>query len=115
MAMAPRATLLLALSLLAMAAVASAHGGYETCPSELHFTKCVNVLGLGINLEANEPYKLQKQYCCPLIEHVVDADAALCLCKRLYLAGVVDLTIQVRVILNNCGKYCPTDFKCPTY
>jgi hypothetical protein len=116
MAMAPRATLLLAVSLLAMATAASAHGGhggYGYCPSNvlgLDFTKCVTVLDI-FKLRINESCN---QYCCPLIDGLVDLDAAICLCKRLYVPGV-DITVGVRLILNKCGKFCPADFQCSKY
>ncbi|KQJ87569.1 hypothetical protein BRADI_4g11997v3 [Brachypodium distachyon] len=97
-----------------MVTAASAHGGYGYCPSNvlgLDFTKCVTALDI-FKLRINESCK---QDCCPLIDGLVDVDAAICLCKKLYVPGVVDITVGVRLILNECGKYCPDDFQCSKY
>ncbi|XBJ24862.1 hypothetical protein VPH35_002646 [Triticum aestivum] len=123
MAMAPRALLLLAVGLMVVAS-ASAHGGYGSCPKDgLKAKACVSVLGLlrVVRLciasvpmvNVNEP---RDEHCCSLLDGLVGLDAALCLCTNLHvnlLDHNLDLPVDLRLILNNCGKVCPTDFQCP--
>ncbi|KQJ97738.1 cortical cell-delineating protein [Brachypodium distachyon] len=116
MAMAPRAALLLAMALTVLASTASAHGGYGhgTCPKDgLKLKACVDVLGL-LKVKVNVP---RYEPCCSLLDGLVGLDAALCLCTRLTadVLGLVqlDLPIDLRLLLNNCGKVCPDDFRCP--
>ncbi|KAM3403253.1 hypothetical protein ACQJBY_006788 [Aegilops geniculata] len=112
MAMAPRALLLLAVGLMVVAS-ASAHGGYGSCPRDgLKVKACVNVLGL-LKVNVNQP---RDEHCCSLLDGLVGLDAALCLCTNLHanvLGLNLDLPVDLRLILNNCGKVCPTDFQCP--
>ncbi|KAM3411677.1 hypothetical protein ACQJBY_003381 [Aegilops geniculata] len=113
MAMAPRALLLLAVGLV-IAASASAHGGYEgSCPKDgLKLKACVDVLGL-LKLKVNVP---RHEPCCSLLDGLVGLDAALCLCANIdanVLGLNLHLPVDLRLILNNCGKVCPTDFRCP--
>jgi hypothetical protein len=113
MAMAPRALLLLAVGLMIVAA-ASAHGGYGSCPADaLKAKACLNVLGL-LKVNVNTP---RDEHCCSLLDGLVGLDAAVCLCTNLHanVLGLVnlDLPINLRLILNNCGKVCPDDFQCP--
>uniref|UniRef100_J3N4Q8 Bifunctional inhibitor/plant lipid transfer protein/seed storage helical domain-containing protein n=1 Tax=Oryza brachyantha TaxID=4533 RepID=J3N4Q8_ORYBR len=53
--------------------------------------------------------------CCPLLDGLVDLDAAVCLCTAIK-ANVLGLNLNVPVdlslILNHCGKICPSDFTC---
>ncbi|KQJ97739.1 putative lipid-binding protein AIR1 [Brachypodium distachyon] len=115
MAMAPRAVLLLAVSLLAMASAASA----LTCPKDgLKLKACVDVLG-ALKLRVNVP---QDKACCSLLDGLAGVDAALCLCSRLtadVLGGLglglvnLDLPVNLRLLLNNCGMKCPDNFRCP--
>ncbi|GJM91410.1 hypothetical protein PR202_ga07774 [Eleusine coracana subsp. coracana] len=120
--MAARAALLLAVSLV-LAAVASATncppppapkpptprpGG--SCPRDaLKLKACANVLGLvKVGLPEKEP-------CCSLLDGLVDLDAAVCLCTALKanVLGIdINLPIDLSLILNNCGKICPSDFQC---
>jgi hypothetical protein len=53
--------------------------------------------------------------CCSLLDGLVDLDAAVCLCtavKANVLGIKLDLPVDLSLILNNCGKICPSDFKC---
>ncbi|KAM3405259.1 hypothetical protein ACQJBY_008008 [Aegilops geniculata] len=113
MAMAPRALLLLAVGLMVVAS-ASAHGSYEgSCPKDgLKLKACVDVLGL-LKLKVNVP---RHEPCCSLLDGLVGLDAALCLCTNIdanVLGLNLHLPVDLRLILNNCGKVCPTDFRCP--
>ncbi|CAL4932181.1 unnamed protein product [Urochloa decumbens] len=128
MAMAARAALLLAVSLV-LAAVASAtycppppapkpptpsghhhHGG--SCPRDaLKLGVCANVLGLVKAKVGSPPY----QPCCSLLDGLVDLEAAVCLCTAIKanILGInLNLPIDLSLILNNCGKGCPSDFHC---
>ncbi|TVU31765.1 hypothetical protein EJB05_23465, partial [Eragrostis curvula] len=113
--MAAKAALILAVSLV-LAAVASAtyyppvHGHHGSCPRDaLKLNVCANVLGLvKVGLPRYEP-------CCSLLDGLVDLDAAVCLCtaiKANVLGIKLNVPVDLSLILNNCGKICPSDFKC---
>uniref|UniRef100_A0ACD5U525 Uncharacterized protein n=1 Tax=Avena sativa TaxID=4498 RepID=A0ACD5U525_AVESA len=110
-AMAPRALLLLAVGLMIVAA-ANAHGGYGSCPSDaLKVKACVDVLGL-LKVKVGVP---RHEPCCSLLNGLVGLDAAACLCTNIHanvLGLNLDLPVDLRLILNNCGKVCPDDFQC---
>ncbi|CAN6305927.1 unnamed protein product [Urochloa humidicola] len=120
------AALLLAVSLV-LAAVASAtycppppapkppapsghHHG--SCPRDaLKLGVCANVLGLVKAKVGSPPY----QPCCSLLDGLVDLEAAVCLCTAIKanILGInLNLPIDLSLILNNCGKGCPSDFHC---
>jgi hypothetical protein len=85
--------------------------GFGKCPIDaLKLNVCANVLGLvKVRLPHQEP-------CCSLLGELVDLDAAVCLCtaiKANVLGINLNLPIDLSLILNKCGKYCPDDFKCP--
>ncbi|XP_066340004.1 14 kDa proline-rich protein DC2.15-like [Miscanthus floridulus] len=124
--MAPRAALLLAVSLV-LAAVASAtycppppapkpppppSGHQGSCPRDaLKLGVCANVLGLVKAKIGSPPY----QPCCSLLDGLVDLEAAVCLCTAIKanILGInLNLPIDLSLILNNCGKNCPNDFHC---
>uniref|UniRef100_J3N4Q9 Bifunctional inhibitor/plant lipid transfer protein/seed storage helical domain-containing protein n=1 Tax=Oryza brachyantha TaxID=4533 RepID=J3N4Q9_ORYBR len=76
----------------------------------LNLRVCANVLGLvGVKIGAGP------DDCCPLLDGLVDLDAAVCLCTAIK-ANVLGLNLNVPVdlslILNHCGKICPSDFTC---
>jgi hypothetical protein len=128
--MAPKLALFLALSLLFAAAalgcapncgygpvipkppvVPTPSRGFGKCPIDaLKLNVCANVLGLvKVGLPNDQP-------CCSLLGGLVDLDAAVCLCtaiKANVLGIKLNLPIDLTLILNKCGKYCPDDFKCP--
>ncbi|TVU31763.1 hypothetical protein EJB05_23463, partial [Eragrostis curvula] len=88
----------------------SSHG-HGKCPIDaLKLNVCANVLGLvKVGLPHNEP-------CCSLLGGLVDLDAAVCLCtaiKANVLGIHLNVPVNLSLILNKCGKYCPEDFKCP--
>jgi hypothetical protein len=85
--------------------------GFGRCPIDaLKLNVCANVLGfVKVGLPHQEP-------CCSLLGGLVDLDAAVCLCtaiKANVLGIKLNLPIDLSLILNKCGKYCPDDFKCP--
>ncbi|TKW05873.1 hypothetical protein SEVIR_7G204900v4 [Setaria viridis] len=102
-------------------AMASACGGhcptstpasFGKCPRDaLKLGVCANVLGLikaKVGVPPTEP-------CCPLLEGLVDLEAAVCLCTAIKgnILGInLNLPIDVSLILNHCGKTVPTGFKC---
>ncbi|XP_011002407.1 PREDICTED: 36.4 kDa proline-rich protein isoform X3 [Populus euphratica] len=85
----------------------------ETCPiNTLKLGACVDVLGglvhIGIGRSA-------KNECCPVLEGLVDLDAASCLCtvikaKLLNINLIIPIALEV---LADCGKTPPPGFKCP--
>ncbi|CAI0375419.1 unnamed protein product [Linum tenue] len=86
----------------------------ETCPIDtLKLGACVDLLGGLIHVGIGES---AKSTCCPVLEGLVDLDAALCLCttiklKLLNLNIVLPIALEVLV---DCGKTPPPGFKCPS-
>ena len=82
------------------------------CPRDaLKLGVCANVLGL-IKAKVGVPPTLP---CCPLLEGLVDLEAAVCLCtvlKANILGIKLNLPIDLSLILNHCGRSVPTGFKC---
>jgi hypothetical protein len=82
------------------------------CPRDaLKLGVCANVLSLikaKVGVPPTEP-------CCPLLEGLVDLEAALCLCTAIKgnILGInLNLPVDLSLILNHCGKSVPTGFKC---
>ncbi|BAF27171.1 cortical cell-delineating protein [Oryza sativa Japonica Group] len=89
------------------------YGGGSSCPRDaLKLHVCANVLGLvKAKVGAVSPY----EPCCSLLDGLVDLDAAVCLCtaiKANVLGIKLNLPIDLSLILNNCGKICPSDYQC---
>jgi hypothetical protein len=88
-------------------------GGGGSCPMDaLKLSVCANVLNL---LKLNIPVGADDQ-CCPLIQGLVDLDAAVCLCtaiKASVLGININVPVDLTLLLNHCGKICPQDFTCP--
>uniref|UniRef100_A0A0E0BDI9 Bifunctional inhibitor/plant lipid transfer protein/seed storage helical domain-containing protein n=1 Tax=Oryza glumipatula TaxID=40148 RepID=A0A0E0BDI9_9ORYZ len=91
------------------------HGGHGhgRCPIDaLKLGVCANVLNglVGVKIGAGP------DDCCPLLSGLADLDAAVCLCTAIKanVLGIINLNIPVdlSLILNNCGKICPSDFTC---
>ncbi|KAG2567886.1 14 kDa proline-rich protein DC2.15-like [Panicum virgatum] len=82
------------------------------CPRDaLKLGVCANVLGL-IKAKVGVP---PAEPCCPLLEGLVDLEAAVCLCTAIKgnILGInLNLPIDLSLILNYCGKTVPTGFKC---
>ena len=57
--------------------------------------------------------------CCPLLEGLVDLEAAACVCSalRANVLGVVNLNVPLAIaldrLLNTCGRDVPAGFTCP--
>lgn len=81
------------------------------CPIDaLKLRVCANVLD---PVHAGRP---QYQECCPLLDGLVDLEAALCLCtaiKANVLGIHLDVPTSLNLIMNKCGKSVPEDFTCP--
>jgi hypothetical protein len=85
----------------------------ETCSIDtLKLGACVDVLGglvhIGIGSSA-------KDACCPVLQGLLDLDAAICLCttikaKLLNISIIIPIALEVLV---DCGKTPPEGFKCP--
>ncbi|XP_062217127.1 cortical cell-delineating protein-like [Phragmites australis] len=126
--MAPsKLAMLLALSVLSLAA--AVHGCAPYCPTPtppvvptpsgggscpinaLKLSVCANVLNL---LKISLPP--QNDDCCPLLQGLVNLDAALCLCTAIKanILGInINVPVDLSLLLNHCGKICPADFTCP--
>ena len=85
---------------------------FGKCPRDaVKLGVCANVLGL-IKAKVGVPPTLP---CCPLLEGLVDLEAAVCLCTVLKadILGIkLNLPIDLSLILNHCGRSVPTGFKC---
>ncbi|KAM0880545.1 hypothetical protein ACQ4PT_033495 [Festuca glaucescens] len=77
---------------------------------------CTNVLGGLLGLKVGI---LAHDECCPLLQGLVDLDAAVCLCTAIKtnVLGIVDLNVHldISVLLNQCGKMCPSYFTCSAH
>ncbi|PAN48557.1 hypothetical protein PAHAL_9G390200 [Panicum hallii] len=87
-------------------------GWYGHCPTNaLKLGVCANVLDL-IKAKAGVPVD---EKCCPLLNGLVELDAAVCLCTAIK-ANVLGLNLNIPVnlslVLNFCGKGVPSGFKC---
>ncbi|CAL4887500.1 unnamed protein product [Urochloa decumbens] len=87
-------------------------GGGSCLINTLKLNVCANVLNL---LKLNIPI-VGNDKCCPLLQGLVDLDAAVCLCTAIKanILGInLNVPIDLRLLLNHCGKVCPADFTCP--
>ncbi|GJN20065.1 hypothetical protein PR202_gb07392 [Eleusine coracana subsp. coracana] len=100
--------LFFALNLLLFAA--AVHG---SCPSDaLSLKACADALGVNVRV----PQYPQHRECCPLLEGLVNLDAAVCLCTVIKATNVVssiNIPVDLSLILNDCGKSWARDFQCP--
>ena len=82
------------------------------CPRDaLKLGVCANVLNL-IKAKVGVP---PAEPCCPLLEGLVDLEAAVCLCTAIKgnILGInLNLPIDLSLILNYCGKNMPRGFQC---
>ncbi|GJN30006.1 hypothetical protein PR202_gb18279 [Eleusine coracana subsp. coracana] len=84
-----------------------------SCPRDaLKLGVCANVLnlikGVKVGLPPTEP-------CCPLLDGLIDIEAAVCLCTALKanILGIhINLPIDLSLVLNHCGKNAPSGFHC---
>ncbi|TXG57726.1 hypothetical protein EZV62_015555 [Acer yangbiense] len=85
----------------------------QTCPIDiLKLSACVDVLGGLIHIGAGSS---AKDTCCPVLQGLVDLDAALCLCTTIK-AKLLNINIILPIalgVLVDCGKHPPSDYQCP--
>ncbi|KAK1653841.1 hypothetical protein QYE76_071646 [Lolium multiflorum] len=77
----------------------------------LNLKVCANVLNL-VKLKLGVP---KNEQCCPLLHGLADLDAAVCLCTAIKanILGInLNVPVDLTLLLNQCGKTCPDDFKC---
>ena len=88
-------------------------GGSSSCPLDaLKLGACVDLLGGLVHLGIGDPVVNQ---CCPLIQGVLELEAALCFCttirlKLLNLNIILPLALELFV---QCGITPPPGFTCP--
>ncbi|KAL5992116.1 hypothetical protein ACLOJK_013031 [Asimina triloba] len=83
------------------------------CPRDtLKLGVCADVLGL-VGVVVGTPASSK---CCPLLDGLVDLEAAVCLCLAIKanVLGLIKLEVPVALslILSACGKKIPDGFKC---
>jgi len=87
-------------------------GKEPTCPVDtLKLGACVDLLGGLIHIGLGDPVKNK---CCPLLEGLVEVEAAVCLCTTLKLK-LLNLNLYVPLALQlllTCGKAPPPGFTC---
>ncbi|WCJ22904.1 Bifunctional inhibitor/lipid-transfer protein/seed storage 2S albumin superfamily protein [Euphorbia peplus] len=85
-----------------------------TCPIDtLKLGICANLLNDLVHLVIGTPPKTP---CCPLLENLVDLEAAVCLCTALkanVLGLNLNIPISLSLLLNYCGQGVPAGFQCP--
>ncbi|XP_004291442.1 PREDICTED: 14 kDa proline-rich protein DC2.15-like isoform 2 [Fragaria vesca subsp. vesca] len=83
-----------------------------TCPRDtLKLGVCADLLGL-VNVQIGSP---ASSPCCALLQGLVDAEAALCLCTALKanILGInLNVPISLSLLLSACQKEVPPNFKC---
>ncbi|KAI8021386.1 pEARLI1-like lipid transfer protein 1 [Camellia lanceoleosa] len=86
--------------------------GAQTCPIDtLKLGACVDLLGGLVHIGLGDPVANQ---CCPVLQGLVEIEAAVCLCTTLKLK-VLNLNIFVPLALQllvTCGKTPPPGFTC---
>lgn len=84
-----------------------------TCPIDaLKLGLCLDVLGGLVHVGIGNP---AENVCCPVIQGLVDLEAAICLCTVIR-AKVLNLNIFLPLALQllvTCGKTPPPGFVCP--
>ncbi|QCD81272.1 36.4 kDa proline-rich protein-like [Vigna unguiculata] len=86
---------------------------HRTCPIDaLKLGLCLDVLGGLVHVGIGDPVE---NVCCPVIQGLLDLEAAICLCtviraKLLNLNIFLPLALQVLI---TCGKTPPPGFVCP--
>ncbi|KAK9668340.1 hypothetical protein RND81_13G053300 [Saponaria officinalis] len=82
------------------------------CPiNALKLGLCVDVLGGLVHIGLGDP---TKQVCCPLLEGLLEFEAALCLCLAIRIK-ILNLNIYIPLVLSvlaQCGITPPPDFVC---
>jgi len=85
----------------------------ETCPIDaLKLGLCLDVLGGLVHIGLGDPLK---NVCCPVLQGLLELEAAICLCTAIRLK-LLNLTIYIPLalsVLATCGKTPPPGFTCP--
>ncbi|KAK9668311.1 hypothetical protein RND81_13G050400 [Saponaria officinalis] len=83
------------------------------CPKDaLKLVVCANVLNL-LKLKVGDPPN--EGECCPLVQGLIDAEAAICLCTniKLGLLGInLNIPVDLCLLVNYCGRALPHGFQC---
>ncbi|MQM04304.1 hypothetical protein Taro_037100 [Colocasia esculenta] len=80
----------------------------HTLPSRTgKLSVCANVLSGLINVGIGKPLKTP---CCPLLQGLVDLEAAVCLCTAIKADIHLDIPLSLSLLLNYCGKGVPKGF-----
>ncbi|GLJ25707.1 hypothetical protein SUGI_0492320 [Cryptomeria japonica] len=91
----------------------SSGGSSSSCPlNAVKLGACVDVLGGLVNATIGDP---AVNKCCPVLQGVLEIEAALCLCTTIR-AKVLSLNIILPIALElfvQCGLNPPPGFKCP--
>ncbi|KAH9314750.1 hypothetical protein KI387_023377, partial [Taxus chinensis] len=86
----------------------------KTCPLDaLKLGACADVLGGLVHLGIGDP---SVNKCCPVLQGLLEAEAALCLCTTIKL-NLLNLNIAVPLaleLLEFCGFNPPPGFTCPS-
>lgn len=85
----------------------SVSGCNTACPRNF------NLVELNLCLLRNGPF-LANRNCCPLVQGLVDADAAVCLCSVLRALNV-PLRINLKALVNRCVPTYSCDDPCPQF
>ncbi|KAF8657002.1 hypothetical protein HU200_060336 [Digitaria exilis] len=84
-----------------------------TCPIDTaDLSVCVDfldsLLHIGLNVAPS-------QQCCPLLQPLASADAALCVCGVIKALNL-NVPVDINLLLNKCDMPpCPPGFTCPLY
>ncbi|XP_021768451.1 36.4 kDa proline-rich protein-like [Chenopodium quinoa] len=85
----------------------------KTCPIDaLKLGLCLDVLGGLVHIGLGDPVK---NMCCPVLQGLLDLEAALCLCTAIRLK-LLNLNIYIPLaltVLATCGLNPPSGFNCP--
>jgi len=91
----------------------SPSGSGRSCPIDaLKLGACVDLLGGLVHLGIGDPVVNQ---CCPLLQGVLELEAALCFCTTIHLK-LLNLNIILPLALElfvQCGTTPPPGFTCP--
>ncbi|XVF00192.1 hypothetical protein REPUB_Repub03eG0264000 [Reevesia pubescens] len=88
------------------------HGQSRGTCNPLNLGVCANLLGGLVNVELGH---VPTKPCCSLIQGLADLEAAVCLCTaiRANVLGInLNLPISLSLLLNNCGRWVPTEYIC---
>ncbi|XP_070009764.1 14 kDa proline-rich protein DC2.15-like [Nicotiana tabacum] len=82
------------------------------CPTDSSkYEVCADFLSDLVHLNLGSQAKTQ---CCSLIQGIVGADLAYCLCDAIKSNSTSILPLDaLSLLFNNCGKNRPWDFRCP--